>query len=61
MSTLEQYEYMLQSGFIQEVSIPNYFLIVGSIQNLIKEHGWRVAPSLEYGWSILTKSRLFYS
>jgi hypothetical protein len=61
MSSIEQYEYMLQSGFMQELHMPNFFLITSRIQYLIKEYNWYVCPSLEYGWSILTKRRMFYN
>jgi hypothetical protein len=59
MSSIEQYEYILQSTFLQEVYIPNSFLIVLRIQNLIQQYGWKVTPSFEYGWSILTRRRIY--
>jgi hypothetical protein len=59
MVTIEEAIQLLANNFVSEMYLPEYYLTVPNIQEIVHHNNWMVLPSVVPGW-ILLRKRLIY-
>lgn len=57
MSSIDSIIFQLRNGFISETLIPNEYLYVPQIKELIIQYNWITRPSHIFGWTNLVRYR----